>query len=91
MPPELEVLEQVLDSELPLDVIAGLFIDQDRCRRAIRAMVSDGEVIVVGPEGLALPPWRYRELEGNPAFWARGTPYRLSITEAGADRIAGHN
>ncbi len=90
MTPELEVLEQVVDSDLPLNVIAGLFADRDHCCRAIRAMMNEGEVVVLDPEGRQVPIWRYRELEGDPAFWARGTPYRLSITEAGADRIAEH-
>ena len=88
MTPELEVLEQVVDSDLPLNVIAGLFAEQDRCRRAIRTMLNDGEVLVLDLEGRPLPFWRYRGLEGDPAFWAQGTPYRLSITDAGAARLA---
>ena len=88
MTPELEVLEQIVDSDLPLNVIAGLFIDRDHCRRAIRAMLNEGEVLVLDPEGRPLPFWRYREMEGDPAFWARGTPYRMSITDAGAARLA---
>jgi hypothetical protein len=89
MSPELEVLDQLLGSDLPLDVIAGLFPDQDHCRQSIQAMLFDGQIKIVDAEGVAIPDWRYRELQFQPDFWASGTPYRMSITDFGAERVSG--
>ena len=88
MTPELEVFEQLVDSDLPVSVIAGLFSDRTRCRRATGAMLREGEIQVLDPAGRPLPGWRYRELEGDPAFWGKASPYRLAITDVGADRMA---
>ncbi len=88
MSPEIEVLDQLLGGDLPLNVIAGLFPDLHRCRRALAAMLEGGEVRMLNAEGRPIPPWRYRELEGIPSFWAKGTPYRLSITDVGAARVS---
>ena len=88
MTPELEVLDQLLCDDLPIGVIAGLFSNRAHCRRAIGAMLREGEIQVLDPAGRPLPGWRYRELEGDPAFWGKASPYRLAITDVGADRLA---
>ena len=87
MIPELEVLDQLLGGDLPVNVIAGLFSESSRCRKAIGAMLHQGEILLLDPEGSPLPIWRYRELQSNDDFWSEGTLYRLSITEIGAKRI----
>lgn len=88
MSPELDVLDQLLGTDLPLDLIAKLFPDAERCRRAIQAMLMEGQIRIVDSEGAAIPEWRYRELQYQPAFWGSGTPYRASITELGAKRVS---
>ena len=90
MTPELEVLEQVIDSDLPLSVIARLFPGLDHCVRAIGAMLDAGDVRVVDPYGQAVPSWRWHELQETKALWSDGTQYRLAITDAGAKRIGSH-
>lgn len=88
MTPEIEVLDQLLGGDLSLAVIAGLFSDEDRCRRAIGAMVEAGDVCILDADGKAVPAWRYRDLDNAPDTWSKTTPYRLSITEAGAKRVS---
>jgi hypothetical protein len=87
MSPELEVLDQLVGGDLSLAVIAGLFADQEHCRRAIDAMVTSGEVHVLDAGGAVLPAWRYRELQYAQDTWSKATPYRLAITEMGAKRV----
>ena len=87
MSPEVEVLDQLLGYALPLNVIAGLFPDQDHCRRAVRAMLLDGQVRILDAEGAEISDWRYRELECRPEFWASGTPYKMSLTDLGVKRV----
>jgi hypothetical protein len=84
---EVEVLDQLLGGDLPLNVIAGLFPDADHCRRAIQAMLIDGQIRIVDAGGATIPDWRYRELQFEPDFWASGTPYRMAITDFGADLV----
>lgn len=88
MTPELEVLDQLLGGDLSLTTIADLFPDQDRCRRAIGAMLKAGEVRILDAGGQELPAWRYREVEAAPDTWSKATTYRLSITDAGAKRVS---
>lgn len=87
MSPELEVLDQLIGGDLSLDVIAGLFPEEDHCRRAVQAMLHSGYVLVLDEKGLSIPEWRYLELRDQSEIWKRGTPYRMSITDAGAKRV----
>jgi len=88
MSPEVEVLDQLLAYDLPLNVIAALFPDQDHCRRAIGVMLLDGQVRILDKEGVEIPDWRYRELARQPEFWASGTRYKMSLTDFGAKRVS---
>jgi hypothetical protein len=88
MAPELEVLDQLLGQDISLDLIAKLFPDREHCRRAVQAMLKDGDIRIVDSEGVPIPEWRYRELQHQPEFWERDTPYRLTITEQGAKRVS---
>ena len=85
--PELEVLDQLLGGDLPLNVIVDLFHNIERCQRAVSAMLHNGDISIISQSGQKIPSWRYRELQSVPQFWAQGTSYRLSITDAGAKRI----
>jgi hypothetical protein len=87
MPPELEVLDQLIGGDLPLNAIAGLFPDRDHCHQALTAMLKSGEINILDGSGQLVPAWRFRELQGTEDLWSEGTPYRLSITEVGAKRI----
>ena len=85
--PELELLDQLLGGDLPLNVIADLFPDLRRCRQAVGAMQEAGEISILDSAGQPVPMWRYRELECEPGFWAEGTLFQMTITEVGAKRI----
>lgn len=87
MSPELEVLDQLLGGDLPLNVITGLFSDPEHCRLAIGAMLSDGEIRILDSTKQPILFWRYHELESERSFWDEGTPYLVSITETGVRRI----
>jgi hypothetical protein len=88
MSAEIEVLDQLLGGDLPLNIIAKLFSDQDHCRRARPALLRAGQVRILNADGVAIPDWRYRELQSQPEFWASGTPYRMSITDLGAELVS---
>ena len=88
MEPELEVLDQLLGGDMPVDIIVGLFPDLDRCRRSIGIMLRDGEIELRDQESSLVPLAHYLKLQYLPEFWARGTPYRFGITELGATRVS---
>jgi hypothetical protein len=87
MTQELEVLDQLLGGDLPLNVIAGLFPDREHCQRAIAKMFQAGQILILDSSGNPIAFWRFRELKAQPETWAVGTQYRLSITEAGSQLI----
>lgn len=88
MTPEIEVLDQLVGGDLPLNVVARLFSDHDHCRKAVNAMIRAGDVLLLDAAGQAVPDWQYRELEGGANFWREGSQFQLSLTEAGARRMA---
>lgn len=88
MTPEIEVLDQLLGGDLPLNLIADLFPGRSRCQRAILAMLRNDEVSLLDPAGDPVPEWHYRELQDQPNFWIKGTRYRLTITNKGARRMS---
>jgi hypothetical protein len=88
MTPEIEVLDQLLGGDLPLNVIDSLFSERSRCQRAIFEMLRSGEVTLLDPEGNNVPTWRYRDLQEQPDFWIKGTRYRIAITDKGARRVS---
>jgi hypothetical protein len=77
MSPELETLDQLSGGDLPLTVIRGLFPDEERCTRAILAMLKAGELRLWTE--VEVPRYRWRD-----ALSGEG---RLSITDAGLRRI----
>ncbi len=87
MSQELEILDQLLAEDMPLDILASLFPDLERYQRAVGAMLLEGKVAVIEPSGQPVPHWRYRHLRSDPSAWAPGTGYLLSITDAGAEHI----
>jgi hypothetical protein len=84
---EIEVLDQLLGGDMPLSVVVSLFPDEAYARRAIVAMLTDGELALRDPDGLTLSLSQVRELERQPSPWNRHTQYRLALTDAGARRL----
>jgi len=87
MTPEIEVLDQLLGGDLPLNVIAGLFPSLSLCQTALSSMVLDGQVNVLDPSGSVIPAWRLRELWAECESWRAGTEYRVTVTDEGARRV----
>lgn len=87
MSAELEVLDQLLGGDLPLNLISQLFADANHRNRAVPEMLRDGSVVLLGPSGSAVPQWNQRAVLADPANWESGTPYLLSLTLAGAARV----
>ena len=87
MTPEIEVLGQVADGSLPLSVVADLFADLDHCKRALGAMIEDGQVRLRDPDGNAIPSWRYREIKSVKYHWSEGSELRLEIRQRGLDML----
>ena len=87
MSPELEVLDQLAGGDLPLHVINGLFHDNEHCKRALRASLETGEILILDSDRTAIPVWRLRELETNSDAWSPGSGFRVEITELGCKRI----
>jgi hypothetical protein len=85
--PELEVLDQLLGGDMTLDVLRLLFWNDGDFGHAIRMMLEDGDVRLIDGEGNVLPDWKHRHVMSDSGSWARGTAYRLSITERGARRV----
>ncbi len=85
MSPEMETLDQLLGGDMTLTLVRGLFENRERFVRAIAAMLDAGEVSLVDSDGTVLPRWLWRGvLAGEP----EGAELRLSITDAGARRVA---
>lgn len=83
---ELEVLDQLLGGDLPLSVISRLFAEAHHRDRAIAAMLRDGSVELLGPDGSAVPQWHLRDVLADPANRESSAPYMLSLTRKGAAR-----
>ena len=84
---ELEVLDQLEGSDLPLAVVAALFPDESHARRALLAMLRAGDVKLLDANGADVSAGGLRELERQPAPWRTVAHYRLALTEAGARRV----
>ena len=88
MSPELETLDQLLGGDMPLGVVTSLFPDEAHARRAIVAMLAAGELRLLDADGAAVSAWQVSELERQSGSWRSDTQYRLTLTDAGARRIA---
>jgi hypothetical protein len=85
MSPELDTLDQLTGSDMPLSVIRAIFADDARFVRAIQQMLAKGEVRLLSIEGLELPAWQWHYVLSDSE---KVSDYRLSITERGGQRMA---
>jgi hypothetical protein len=86
--PELEVLDQLLGGDMPLDVLARLFPDTGRFAHAFSKMIQAGEVRLADATGKPIPLWRFQELDRSGDLVAAAVTIRVSVTEVGAKRVA---
>ena len=83
---ELETLDQLSGSDMPLTIIRGLFDDQSHFYRAIIAMLQAGEVRLFETDGNDIAQWRWREIltTFDQSEW---NSIRIAITDIGGQRI----
>ena len=82
MSPELELLDRLLGGDVPLPVARDFFNEDSRIVNAISAMLSDGEIRLIGQDGADFPLYRLRELLTAPS-----NVVSVEITSLGAKRI----
>ena len=83
MSPELDTLDQLLGSDLPLSVIGAIYPDDLTFTRSIHAMLRGGDVRLVSAGGADVRPWRWRELFVDGKVWEEFSHFTLSATEQG--------
>jgi len=78
--PELETLDQLIGSDMPLTVIATLYSTAEAFHQGVQGLLSCGDVLLMDADGNAVPEWRWREI------FAPGVPtqqlgqFRLRVT-----------
>lgn len=87
MSPELETLDQLQGSELPLAAIRAIYPDAEAFRRGVLALLSSGEVCLLGVDRVAVPSWRWRELFADEAVTDELERLKVKITDKGIQRI----
>lgn len=88
MTPELETLDQLQGSDLPLEIILRLFPDADAFRRGVMGLITCGDVCLLTVGGIEVPAWRHRELFVDGLVMQEMRNLKLSITAHGVGRIA---
>jgi hypothetical protein len=87
MTPELETLDQLQGSDLPLEIILRLFPDAEAFRRGVMGLIACGDVRLMTVGGIEVPTWRNRELFVDGIVMQEMRNLKLSITERGVGRI----
>ena len=77
-----------MGGDMPLQVIRGIFNDDQRFVRAISAMLEAKEIRLLTKAGEEVPRWRWREVLVPESEQQAGTgEFLLSLTDAGARRM----
>lgn len=84
---ERETLDQILDSDLPLQVIRNLYPDDKTFGVAIHALLRNAHVRLTS-DGVEIPRWRWRELFEAGGATEEMPRLRLEITEQGARLVS---
>jgi hypothetical protein len=87
MSPELETLDQLLGSDLSLDVFRNLYPDSDAFRQGLPGLLSSGDVCLLRSDQTTEPEWRWKALFGEGAAMNELRSLKLSITAQGIRRI----
>ena len=85
---ELETLDQLLSSDMPLSVIAGIYPSPDACRNGLLGLLRDGDVTLLTADHSEIPQWQWRELFSQQNWLEALRDYRLRITAQGAKKLA---
>lgn len=89
MTPELETLDQLDGSPMPLLLIQrAVYPSVTACAKGVRGLLSAGDVRLTDGDGTEVPQWRWRELFAPGVDAAiQWTGLTLSLTEQGARKI----
>lgn len=87
MSPELDTLDQLLGSDLPLMVVRQLYPDGHAFVRGVLGLLSGGDVNLLTADRSVAPAWRWKKLLTANKTTRGVADMRLSITDQGARRI----
>jgi hypothetical protein len=87
MSPELETLDQLQGSDMPVKTIRSLFPTDDKFLHSIKAMLASGEIQLL-ENGVSIPQWRFQDCLAAALSPENTNSITLSITKNGAKRIA---
>ena len=85
MTPELELLDQCVDSPLRVQVVASLFPNWPSFENASRAMAEDGQIELHSQDGEGLPLWQLDEWIRDSRFAEAAGEYIVVVTERGLE------
>lgn len=85
---ELEILDQLLGGDLPLNALRDLFPSDARFTQAVHGLLLNGDVQLRDSTRSDLPKWWWQSLFGEQAAMEELSAYRLHITDRGIRRIA---
>ena len=87
MSPELDTLDQLLGSDMSLDVVRKIFSDDESFTRGLLGLLQNGDVQLI-VDGSDVPQWRWRELFDNGEVLGDLARFQLAITDQGAKLVS---
>jgi hypothetical protein len=90
MSSELETLDQIVESPLPLAVVRRFYSDDGTFAVGIHALLRNGDVRLTSG-GVEVPSWRWRELFEAGAVYEETSRFRLEITDKGIRTLGSEN
>jgi hypothetical protein len=85
---ELETLDQLLGSDMPLTAVAKLYSSPEAFRMGIGGLLSCGDVLLLDTNGNAVPSWRWREVFEASSDAEQLGQFQLRVTPQGAKRVS---
>lgn len=87
MSPELETLEQIVDSDMSLQIVRSLYPSDQAFTQGVLGLLRSGDVrlLVAGEE---TPKWRWRVLFEEGSVLQELSRFTLAVTEQGIRRLS---
>lgn len=86
MSPELEVLDQLLGGDLPVNEVRKLFPDDDAFWKSVSGLIHGGDVMLLD-QGVSVLDWRVRQLVESGTISDSTHSFLLHLTDQGASKI----
>jgi hypothetical protein len=85
----METLDQLIGGPMPLPLIRSLFPNGAHFVDAILKMLSNGDILLLGPDGLPIDqPCAASAAIQDAKNWSNPSAYSLDITSQGAQRVS---